>query len=293
MAISIRGKDMVMIIKHNKFNKPHSDTLPRIKMLLSILYKFPPYRMIENAVLNRNKNYIIAVNYHSIPSDSLQNFESQIKIFSNAYENINRSKLESFLRGDWPYAKPGIMLHFDDGLREHYEIAAPVLDKYAFTGWCHVITDNIDHNRTLHGKEPMSWQQAGNLAQRGHEICSHSCTHRRLSGKLSDEEIKNEVCRSYERIVSELGFEPVAFCYPGGEIDAYDIRAIRWIKSLYNYAFPSYTKKIRYNASPFAINRSNIESSWPLSAVYLSIGPLWQLKHRTKAHAYHKKLSME
>lgn len=213
----IRGKAMDIIKNSEKTINFQNNSIPKLKVILSTLYKCPQYRAIENIIMNRNKKYIISVNYHSVPIDSVRNFESQINTFYTTYENVNRSKLESFLHGDWPYAKPGIMLHFDDGLREHYEIAAPVLDKYEFTGWYHVITDNIDNHRAIYEKDPMTWDQVRSLARRGHEICSHSCTHRRLNNKLSDEEIRDEVCRSYERILSELGCEPIAFCYPGGK----------------------------------------------------------------------------
>lgn len=265
-------------------------SIPRLKIILSFIYKSKRYRLFEDKIINRNKKYIIAVNYHSVPIDSVHNFESQIKLFHTKYENVNKDNLESFLKGDWPYKKPGIMLHFDDGLSEHHENVAPVLDKYGFTGWYHVITDNIDNHRAIYGKDSMTWHQARDLAKRGHEICSHSCTHKRLRNNLSDEEIRYEVCQSYERLCTEMGSEPTGFCYPGGEIDAYDIRAIKLIKSIYKYAFPSYTRKIITSVSPYAVNRANIESTWPLSAVNLSIGPLWQLKHWNKAYIYNKLL---
>lgn len=291
-ATSIRGKTMDTI-KHKKIKSIHQDyAIPEIKIILSNLYKLLQCAAIENKILNRNKKYIIAVNYHSVPIETVANFECQVRAFYNTYENVNRSKLGSFLSGDWPYEKPGIMLHFDDGLCEHYEVVAPILDRYDFTGWYHIITDNVDRHRAMHEKDPLTWEQIINLARRGHEICSHTCTHKRLNEKLSDEEIRYELCHSYERISHELGSEPIGFCYPGGEIESYDIRAIKLIKLIYKYAFPSYTKKINHNVSPYAINRSNIESSWPLSAVSLSIGFLWQLKHKKKANTYNKLLSI-
>lgn len=159
--------------------------IPKAKLILSKLYNYSGFHVIENTIFKRTNRYIIAVNYHEIQKTSEENFIYQLRLFSKKYEAVNRYNLESFLHGYWPYKKPGIMLHFDDGLYEHYEIAAPLLDKFGFTGWFHVITDYLDNPSLFHEesckKKSMTWSQARELANRGHEICSHSCTHKRLN----------------------------------------------------------------------------------------------------------------
>lgn len=294
-VILILGESVKIIGKFPDNSLDRANLIPKAKLIFSMLYNYSGFHTIENIIRNRTNQYIIAVNYHAIQKTSEENFILQLKLFSKKYEAVDRDKLESFLHGVWPFKKPGIMLHFDDGLHEHYEIAAPLLDKFGFTGWFHVITDRLD-NGALFSERPcnqtsMTWGQTRDLTNRGHEICSHTCTHRRLNKYLSDEEIEREVCHSFDRIKHELSTEPIGFCWPGGEIDAYDIRAMKLIISTYKYAFPSYTKRLKYGISPYAINRCNIETAWPISAVSLSMGFLWELKHAKRAEVYAESLS--
>ena len=290
----IRGESVKIIGQSSDNLLEGGELIPKTKLIFSKLYNYSGFHTIEDIIFNRTNQYIIAVNYHETQKTSEENFIFQLKLFSRKYEAVNRHKLESFLRGEWPFKKPGIMLHFDDGLYEHYEVAAPLLDKFGFTGWFHVITDHLDNGSLFSDgsckKTPMTWGQARDLANRGHEICSHSCTHKRLNKYLSDEEIEREICYSFDRIKHELSIEPIGFCWPGGEIDAYDIRAMKLIFATYKYAFPSYTMCLKYGVSPYAINRCNIEATWPISAVNLSMGFLWKLKHKKRADVYNKLL---
>lgn len=266
------------------------DPIPRSKKLLGKIYSISGLKIIENIFVYKTNKYILAVNYHDVTEVTEGNFTSQLKYFSDRYKAVDRSTLDSFLRGDWPYDKPGIMFHFDDGLSSHYNIVAPALDKFRFTGWFHVVTDHLDNENIqfaeLNGKDSMTWSQAEDLAIRGHEICSHTCSHKRMGKNLTDKEIKHEVYHSFMRIKEELHVEPPGFCWPGGEIDAYDPRAMKMIMSMYKYAFPSYTKRIIFGTSPYALNRCNIEATWSMSSVLLSTSIIWELKHKKRAELY-------
>jgi peptidoglycan/xylan/chitin deacetylase (PgdA/CDA1 family) len=259
------------------------------KHILAKIYCLTGLSFLEKFCTKFQAPYILAVNYHSTPEETVDNFEQQIRWFSDNYENVNHEKLASFLEGKWTSKRPGLMIHFDDGILNNATIAAPLLQKYGFTGWFQVITDYLD-NPAVTDYSTMSWEQAKDLMQNGHEVCSHSCTHKRLNSKLTDIEIEHEVIGSYRRFAEKMGIPPFAFCYPGGEMDSYDSRAVRMVKQYYKYAFPTYSGLITSETSPYALPRCHIESGWAKEDIILSTGYLWRLKYRKLKTKYLKKI---
>lgn len=83
---------------------------------------------------------------------------------------------------NWPAGyRAALSLTFDDGTLDHYLIAAPLLEKHNLRGTFFLITRgrqtgfwNDDGNLRL----LMTWAQARDLARRGHEIASHTHSHR-------------------------------------------------------------------------------------------------------------------
>lgn len=236
--------------------------------------------------------YGLAVNYHHTPSTLVDSMRLQLAAFRERFVAIDRNGLARLQAGTWPHHRPGIMIHFDDGFLDHATVAAPLIEKYGFRGWFSIITDRVDAaSRGPDTTEPpadrsMTWNHARELRRRGHEICSHTCGHTRMRSTLTDAQIEHEILDSYARIGSELGEPPAGFCWPGGEDDAYDARAMKLVMGRYDRAFPSFTRPIRPGDSPFEIARSNIEGTWDLDLVRLSVGRIWERKHRARADAY-------
>lgn len=77
----------------------------------------------------------------------------------------------------------------------------------------------------------MTWRQARELAQRGHELYPHTHTHRILS-TLSPEQQKVEIQTSIDRVKDELRFDPSYFAYPTGRTEDYNTDTIAALKSL-------------------------------------------------------------
>lgn len=101
---------------------------------------------------------------------------------------------------------------FDDGMKEHYTIAAPELEKRGFRGtfWlcCAWIHDDPQIDTTH-----ITWDEAREMAERGHEMSNHSWSHPNLT-ELSDEDALLEMTRNDEAITKQIGERPVTFCFP-------------------------------------------------------------------------------
>ncbi len=104
-----------------------------------------------------------------------------------------------------------LTLTFDDALKSHLTVAAPILEKYGFTGCFNITTDFIGRPNHL------TWDDVRELKRRGHEIASHGKTHASLV-KLLEKEGPDAVCRelaaSRDAIAEALGEPPRLFCHP-------------------------------------------------------------------------------
>jgi peptidoglycan/xylan/chitin deacetylase (PgdA/CDA1 family) len=271
----------------------HQFEAPIGKRILAEVYCVLQFHRLDEWRRRLSGPALLAVNYHKTPVSEMESLEGHLRWYRDAFEPISPEQLDRFLSGDWHSAKPGLMIHFDDGNLDNAVVAAPLLEKYHMTGWFHVITDNLD--RTSRPGAPsdewMKWSHARELVRKGHAICSHTCSHRRLKPNVPDTEVAHEVMDSYDRILSETGQAPLGFCWPGGEPDTYDPRAFKGIVARYRYAFPGFTKTIRPGDSPYCLPRANVEAHWSLPLLRLSLGGLWEFKHRSKAEDYIARLS--
>lgn len=101
---------------------------------------------------------------------------------------------------------------FDDGMKEHYTIVAPELEKRGFRGtfWlcCAWIHDDPQTDTTH-----ITWDEAREMDANGHEMSNHSWSHPNLT-TLSDEEALEEIVRNDDAIEKQIGTRPVTFCFP-------------------------------------------------------------------------------
>lgn len=76
-----------------------------------------------------------AVNYHDVPARLAEPFEEQLRFFARHFVPVGPRELGELLADRWPHRKPGLLITFDDGLRSHAEVAAPLLERHGFPGW--------------------------------------------------------------------------------------------------------------------------------------------------------------
>jgi peptidoglycan/xylan/chitin deacetylase (PgdA/CDA1 family) len=127
---------------------------------------------------------------------------------------------------DWQEkAKPmkrACLFTFDDGYRDNFTCAAPILDDEGVKAIFFITTgflEGIDITtgfRSYAGLSPMTWDQVGNLLARGHSIGLHGHTHRNF-GTMSNSESEDELLTSLELFKRRLGIAPDCFAYPFGQ----------------------------------------------------------------------------
>jgi len=118
---------------------------------------------------------------------------------------------------------------FDDGLRDQYTVAAPILEKLQLPATFFIIPGKVLQSADgLAAKKPgewggVTWDEVRSLAAKGFEIGNHSLTHPNLT-KTDDVQLEQQVEASADMIKKETGIFPVSFCFP---YNAHDERVDR------------------------------------------------------------------
>lgn len=103
-------------------------------------------------------------------------------------------------------AEAAVSITFDDSTLDQYRLAAPELDRRGMTATFFVITGLMDGGVWQDGpvqRQLFSWSQARDLAERGHEIGSHTHSHPDLT-RLEPFLAQRQLVRSYQRIRREI-----------------------------------------------------------------------------------------
>ena len=243
--------------------------------------------------------HIRALNYHDVPVWQADAFEAQLRFFSDRFVPVGLDDLTALLDGTWHHPKPGLILSFDDGVRSHAAVVAPLLEKYGFAGWFFVPAGFIDtpaerqaayaeeHNISAGGAdagEPpaLTWDEIRDLDRR-HVIGCHTLHHERLRSSLTEEELEREIVVAKQRLEGELGRPLSVFAWVGGEEWAYSAAAAAMIrKAGFRISFMTNSAVIRPGNDPFQLQRTNVEASYPASLTRFQLSGFMDLVYAGK-----------
>jgi peptidoglycan/xylan/chitin deacetylase (PgdA/CDA1 family) len=227
--------------------------------------------------------FIRAVNYHDIPPSEADQFEKQLQYYQKHFSPVCYEDLILFHDNNiWEKKKPGLILSFDDGFRSSYEVVAPLLEKYEFTGWFFIPAGVVDVPIEDQPKEALkfkitpkpypygdkrvflTWDQIMEL-DKNHVIGSHTLTHSRLRFNLSEEQLYQEIVVSKQVMKSNLGHEIQIFAWVGGEEGSYSYEAANIIQQAeYKVVFLTNNSLIRSHTNLHLLDRTNIESNFSI-----------------------------
>jgi peptidoglycan/xylan/chitin deacetylase (PgdA/CDA1 family) len=122
-----------------------------------------------------------------------------------------------------PLPSKPVVLTFDDGYRDAYEVVFPLLLEYGFTGTFFVLATPAHQE----SDDYLTWTQMAEMASAGMEIQSHGRDHVDLRGRSYDY-LVYQILGIQEAIAHHTGQTPRFFCYPSGR---YDDEVISVLKS--------------------------------------------------------------
>lgn len=103
---------------------------------------------------------------------------------------------------------------FDDGLKEHYTLVAPALEKQGFRGTFWINGNTLQDSTAARGIPRVTWGELKEMATKGHEVSNHGWSHKSLP-KLEGEALRAEIEKNDTAIFNHTGVFPRTFCYPG------------------------------------------------------------------------------
>jgi len=178
---------------------------------------------------------------------------------AEGYETISLETLYLAMTEQRSLPEKPIILSFDDGYRDAYEYAFPLLKKYDYTATFFVFTQPID----TYNIDFLTWEMITEMHEAGMEFGSHSYTHPDMRNRDVDFLIY-QILGSKEAIEARIGKPVKFFCYPSGKYDQQVIDVLasanfwgavttRW-GSHYSFANRFEMSRIRMNGGDTAVN---------------------------------------
>ena len=189
---------------------------------------------------------VLVLNYHKIDNrhHSLSvlpaDFERQLKYLADhGYHSISPDELFEGLAGTGALPENPVLITFDDGYKDNYTTAFPLLKKYGFKATIFVVTSFLGQK-----SQYFTWEQAREMEKEGISIQSHTATHRSMTD-LSDEQLRAELVESKKKAEEELGHPVEYMAYPTGT---------------YNLHIAEMVKEAGYKAA-FTIKYGNVDEA--------------------------------
>lgn len=180
-------------------------------------------------------------------------FESEMEwLAEQGYRGIS---LKEFCKNT--EQEKAVVLTFDDGYKDFFDIAMPILDKLNFKATIFIVSKligDIAQWRTVILRPPLlSWDEIYIIVNTGYEIGSHGLYHRDFF-RLSREELEQEIAGSKELIEEKLGISIVSFSYPWERCNEQILNIVN--KAGYKYACIHNKKcRIDFKVDPFRLRR--------------------------------------
>lgn len=125
-------------------------------------------------------------------------FESHIAFLSRNYSIISPDDVAAWISGTASLQRHAVVITFDDGYRDNYLYAYPVLRKYSATATFYVVTDAIGN------AQPLWTSELRDIIYRAAQRNASLCSIGPLRVDLSDEKAREQTIKAAERIMRSL-----------------------------------------------------------------------------------------
>lgn len=138
------------------------------------------------------------------------------------YETISLKTLAYAISQHTGLPDKPVIITFDDGYRDHYENAFPLLRKYNYTATFFIFTQPVDTYNVSY----LTWEMVVEMHQAGMEFGAHSYTHPDLTGR-DVAFLVSEILGPKEAIEQRIGDPVRFFAYPAGRYDNQTIEVLQ------------------------------------------------------------------
>jgi peptidoglycan/xylan/chitin deacetylase (PgdA/CDA1 family) len=161
-----------------------------------------------------------------------ETFQTQMRTLAeHGYRTIALDAAAALMLGRAPLPAKLLVITFDDGYLDTFEIAAPILRDHGFTATVFVVAGLVGRRSLWDAGKCctaplMDWHHLRQLLAWGFDIGSHTLTHPELS-QLAPVDAREEIVRSRTLLERQLQRPILTFCYPFGEWKETTYRLVR------------------------------------------------------------------
>lgn len=207
------------------------------------------------------------VYYHSISDDPVRSsvspgaFAAQVAHLREYYRVLPLADAVRRLLAREQLPERSVVITLDDGFRDNYEQAFPILANAGVTATVfltasYIGTDQLPTlTRTSFMPRPLDWAQVTEMQRHGIDFGSHTLTHALLS-QVQPGEARREIRESRRMIEDRLGVPVSQFCYPRGDFSAAVKRMVA--EEGYSAACSTRPGPNDWRTDPFALHRTYI-----------------------------------
>lgn len=172
---------------------------------------------------------IPVLNYHQINDKDhnaltvpVADFEREMAYLkADGYTSITPEQLSDHLKYGKPLPEKPVMITFDDGYRDNYTNAFPILQKYGFTASIFLVSDFMGRFDNY-----LTWEQVQEMSEAGINMESHTLSHVELAGLPHDELYKQLMGGKLATEWKTLKFVKY-MAYPCGNMDEAAMTAVK------------------------------------------------------------------
>ncbi len=178
---------------------------------------------------------VCVVNFHATPSYRADEYRRQFETYARAFTPMNEDDLEQVFAGKATGQKPGLIPVLFEGFRDNLDVIIPILEEFGFTGWLFAPSyflgvpaeqqREFAASHVLYPAEKdeypgeriaLTWDEARDIAARGHVFACHSRTHNELLRDSSEEMLVDEIVTAKAEMEQHLNKPVKTFCWLHG-----------------------------------------------------------------------------
>ncbi len=196
-----------------------------------------------------------------------RDFEKQVAYLARSgYNSISLADLADHHEKGKPLPPRPVIITFDDGYRDNYTYAYPILKKYGMTATIFVVAGTVgginefDFNDGRQPKNIMAgWRELKEMAEGGITIGAHTLRHPHLAN-LKPEEARAEILEGKKVLEEGLNRPVDFFAYPYGNFDRSIIDIVR--ESGFRAAVTTDRGLAKYREGPFTLKRIRVRGDY-------------------------------
>jgi len=175
-----------------------------------------PILMYHYIRVNPDPRDKVGFNLSVTPADFTQQMDW---LAQHGYHPVDFDDLRGYLMGHANLPSRPVVLTFDDGYRDMYTTAFPVLRAHGFKAVSYVVSGFVGSPSSV------TVDQVQQMNANGIEIGAHTVSHADLT-RISPAERHREVFDSKASLEALLGHPVLDFCYPSGRVDDAVVREV-------------------------------------------------------------------